>query len=127
MGDDAQVRGVPQELGIAQKPVFVRLDRMCLQFDNGPSSQGTDPLDPRPWFERLQREKQIGLPVPARQHAVDRSAIESVPDTLLSGLEAEVPSDERPGGKKTGAEDVRAQMHVVMAIDVRGIGSIQTP
>lgn len=66
MRRDAEVRSVPENFGIAEKAVLVRLDRVRFQFDDGLASQRADPLNPRPGFERLQREEQIGLPVPAR-------------------------------------------------------------
>ena len=49
--------------------------------------------------------------------AIDRRSVHPVPDRFFAGPEREISPHQRPGWQQTTKNDVRAQMHVMMAIE----------
>ena len=63
--------------------------------------------------------------MPARQPAVDETAIRTVEHALLARLEGEVPADDRAFRQQPLIQDVGAQVHVVMAVEAARVAAIQ--
>src|SRR5207249_3144842 len=101
---------------LVEEAVFVWLDRMRLQFDDGLACQRKDPVQTADRLDGCQREKEVDNAVAPGQQAVHPSAVETIAEVLLPGLKREVSPNDRAGGKKSSQQHVGAEVHVMMAI-----------
>src|SRR5271157_1366023 len=90
---------------------------MRLHFDDELVSQGKDPFKAGQRFEWLEREKEVGEAVTPGQYAVHNLAIKTVAEALFSRPKGEVSSNSSSSWKKSSKKHVRAQVHVMMAIE----------
>jgi hypothetical protein len=99
---------------------------MCLQFDNEMAAQADDLLKSARWFERAQREQEINQRVPPCQDVVHALPIDAVPETFFARRKREVAPYERSRWQQATKKHIRAEMHMVMTVHTRRVGSVQT-
>ncbi len=109
-----------------QERILVSVDRVGFDLDDVRSSQAEYPLESVRRIQRWQREQKVRRAMAPQQHAIDHATICSVHYALLARLKREVPSHERSPRQKALREDVRAEVHMMVTIDARGIGAVET-
>jgi hypothetical protein len=121
---DPDVSRRREQFSSHEEAILVALHRVGLHLDHPPTRQRKDALKAHR-LERWQREKEVHRSVLPSEPSVDEAAIGAIPHALLSRLEREAPPDERSRRQEALEQHVRAQVHVVMAVQSVGDGTIE--
>src|SRR5262249_3349366 len=98
-------------------PVFNRIRRVCFHFDGRLTRQQEYFLQAARRIKGREREEEVGEGMISRQDAVEHSPVRAVAPALLSRPEREVAPDDCSGWQQSAQHYVRAQVHMMMAVD----------
>src|SRR5260370_14244051 len=89
---------------------------MRLHFNDKPASQRKNLLQAAARIKGRQREKEIRQTVTAGQNGVHAPAIQAIEQILLARPKRKIPPGDRSFWQKTREQDIRTQVHMMMAI-----------
>ena len=105
--------------------MFVGLNRMRFHLDDVLASQGENPLEAGRGCERREREQEVVQAVAPNQHAVHEPTVCAVEEPFLHRLKGEVSPHEGAGRQQAAEKHIRAEVHVVMAVEAGGIAAVE--
>src|SRR5205807_3237521 len=85
-GRNWEIPGPTKNLASRKEPIFFRVARVRLHFDDKLASQGEDTLQATRRFERGQREEEVDEAVAAGQHDASKLSVKAVTQGLFTGL-----------------------------------------
>jgi len=122
---NANISSQPANFTARQEPIFLGIGRVCLHFHRKLPCQPEHSLQARRRIEWCQRKKEIDETMPSRQDTVNDPTIETVGEALFAWLERKVSPDDCHGWQQSAQENVRAKVHVVMAVEPLWRSSIE--